>query len=72
VTYPITIAKRHPVECSAINGVTFDDAWSSRVKTKLAGHSIHVIGRRELIRNKRASGRTKDLVDLEILEEGPA
>jgi hypothetical protein len=34
----------------------------------LEGHPIPVIGRSELIQNKRASGRAKDLVDLEILE----
>ena len=70
--YQIGLPPRRVDLMTGISGVTFDDAWSSRVETKLAGRSIHVIGRRELIRNKRASGRAKDLVDLEILEEGPA
>ena len=70
--YQIGLPPRRVDLMTGISGVTFDDAWSSRVETKLAGRSIHVIGRRELIRNKRASGRTKDLVDLEILKEGPA
>lgn len=34
-----------------------------------AGSSdVPFLGRQDLIRNKRASGRSKDLVDLDILE----
>jgi hypothetical protein len=52
---------------TGISGVEFDDAWTSRVVVELEGVQIPVIGRSSLIKNKRAAGRTKDLVDLEIL-----
>jgi hypothetical protein len=37
----------------------------------LGGRRVPFIGRATLIRNKRASGRRKDLVDLEALGELP-
>ena len=54
---------------TGISGLSFGDAWPSRISVEIEGLSVPVIGRQELIRNKRASGRSKDLVDLEILEE---
>ena len=51
-----------------ISGVTFKTAWNNRVRVKLAVGTVNVIGRRDLIRNKRASGRPKDLADLAALK----
>ncbi|MBL9025792.1 MAG: hypothetical protein JNL21_26590 [Myxococcales bacterium] len=34
--------------------------------------SLNVIGREALIKNKRVSGRPKDLADVEALERAPA
>ncbi|HEY2028279.1 MAG TPA: hypothetical protein VGH20_03630 [Myxococcales bacterium] len=53
---------------TAIDGVSFDEAWRGRVMSTVAGLELPFIGRAELIRNKRAAGRPKDLVDVEILE----
>ena len=56
---------------TAIDGVTFDEAWEGRVSGTLGGVEVNVIGREALIANKRASGRPKDLADLEVwLEDG--
>jgi len=52
---------------TAISGVTFDSAWAGRVSGNLGGIDVNVIGRAELIVNKRAAGRPKDLADLEAL-----
>jgi predicted nucleotidyltransferase len=49
-------------------GLTFDEAWASRVPGDLDGLQVFVIGREELIRNKRATARTQDLADAEKLE----
>lgn len=38
--------------------------------TLFGGVPVHYIGRAELITNKRASGRAKDLADIEALESG--
>ena len=54
---------------TAIDGVEFADAWADRVEAKLAGISVPVLSRRQLIANKKASGRLQDLADVERLEE---
>lgn len=36
---------------------------------KLGARRVPVLGRAEFIVNERASGRTKDLLDLQLLEE---
>ncbi len=51
-----------------IDGVEFDEAWPNRLQTQFAGVPTSVVGRRELIRNKRAAGRAQDLADVEWLE----
>ena len=53
---------------TAIDGVEFDAAWSERVTTKFEGEPTQVLSREHLIQNKRASGRTQDLADVEWLE----
>ncbi len=53
---------------TAIDGVEFDEAWDARNEIQVDGMTISVIGRDEFLRNKRASGRLKDLADVERLE----
>lgn len=57
---------------SSVDGVTFDEAWARRVEEGLEcddGRRIPVafIGIVDLIANKRASGRHKDLDDVQHL-----
>jgi len=52
-----------------ISGVRFETAWKNRMPLRLSIGTINVISRRDLIRNKRASGRDKDLADLIALKE---
>ena len=56
---------------TALSGLEFDDAWPARVTTILDGTEYPVIGKEALIRNKRATGRTQDLADVEALERLP-
>jgi hypothetical protein len=51
-----------------IGSVGFEDAWRNKVAIDLDGRSIPVIGREELIRTKRETGRPRDLADLAELE----
>ncbi len=51
-----------------ISGVTFARAWGGRVEAEFMPRPLFVIGRRELIANKRASGRDKDLRDVAMLQ----
>jgi hypothetical protein len=52
---------------TAIDGVTFDEAWSGKVPGTYGAQPVFYIGIEQLKRNKRASGRPQDLADLESL-----
>lgn len=52
-----------------ISGVTFEQAWPDRVAGQCLGVDVDVIGLDAMIENKRASGRDKDLIDLDRLEQ---
>lgn len=52
---------------NAISGVTFDEAHASAVAIAIDGLQIPVIGLSQLRRNKQATGRPKDLADLDAL-----
>jgi hypothetical protein len=51
-----------------IDGVTFEQAWSTRVPSSHAGVPVSYIGRAALIENKKAAGRPQDLADVAYLE----
>ena len=51
-----------------ISGVAYADAVKRAVSKELDGIAIKVISIEDLIANKKASGRTKDLADVEVLE----
>lgn len=53
---------------TGISGVTFEEAWEGHIEHEVEGQVIPVLGLQELLENKRASGRTKDLADAETLE----
>lgn len=54
---------------TSIDGVEFPPAFRARLEVDLDGVRVPVISRSHLIQNKRASGRTQDLADLEALGE---
>ena len=51
-----------------ISGVIFSDAWERKISIEMNGCSMSVIGLEDLIKNKRAAGRAKDIADVETLE----
>jgi len=51
-----------------ISGVAFDEAWERRVVLEIEGQRLPFLSRQDLIANKRAAGRPKDLADLAELE----
>ncbi len=55
---------------TAIDGVSFGEAWEGRLEGSLGPVRLSYIGRDALIRNKEAAGRAKDLADLELLRRG--
>src|SRR6266702_883826 len=52
---------------TSIDGVSFEEAWTHRTTVRVEGHEIPLIGRADLLRNKRATGRLRDLADAEEL-----
>lgn len=67
--YQIGLPPRRIDLMTKISGVSFDDAWKSRLISSLGGHSVAVLGRDALLQNKRAAARDKDLVDVRLLEK---
>lgn len=55
-----------------VSGVEFDEAYEHRVLVRIGDVEVPVIGRAELRRNKLATGRLRDLADIEDLGLGPA
>jgi hypothetical protein len=53
---------------TSISGVEFENCFKNRTVAELGGIRVNVIGAAELKINKKASGRLKDLADLEELK----
>lgn len=69
LVYQIGLPPRRIDVLTSIDGVTFEEAWSGRSLVSIDGVELPVLGRGELIANKRAAGRAKDRVDLGLLIE---
>src|SRR5262245_38861217 len=50
-----------------LTGLTFAEAWPDRQRGQFGELSVDFIGREAFIRNKRATGRAKDLGDIDAL-----
>ena len=68
--YQIGLPPRRIDILTEISGVEFDEAWDSRSVQEADGLAVPFLGRQALLRNKQASGRTKDLADVELLKKG--
>jgi hypothetical protein len=61
-----------PIQIDIINqasGIDFEDCYARREMLTSGNLGISTISRADLIRNKKASGRHRDLADVESLEE---
>jgi len=67
VTYQIGVPPGRIDILTELTGLTFADAWPERVSRAFGELQVDFIGRAAFIRNKRATGRTKDLADAEGL-----
>ena len=50
-----------------LSGLTFSEAWPDRSPANFGPLTVNVIGREAFIKNKRATGRARDLGDIEAL-----
>lgn len=53
---------------TSVTGLLFEAAWSSRITHQVDDLEVPFIGRAALLENKRATGRPKDLADIDALE----
>lgn len=61
--YQIGLPPRRIDVLTELSGLSFDEAWASRVPATVDGRTVHFIGRDAYIKNKLAAGRPKDLAD---------
>jgi len=54
---------------NAISGVLFDTAWKNRVRGMYGGTTVYYLSRTDLLRNKKAAGRPRDLLDIQELKQ---
>jgi hypothetical protein len=54
---------------TTLTALTFDEAWAGRAHANFGPVAAPVIGREAFIRNKRATGRARDLGDIQSLGE---
>lgn len=52
---------------TSVSGLVFDEAWDGRIEALVENVQSPVLGLDAFVRNKRESGRKKDLADLEAL-----
>jgi hypothetical protein len=65
--YQLGLPPRRIDLLTEITGVSFEEAWSTRVETNLGDVRASLLSRECLLKNKRATGRDKDLVDVRAL-----
>jgi hypothetical protein len=67
--FQIGVAPRRIDIMTGVSGLRFDEAFARAIPVRIEGLEVFVPSVADLIRNKRATGRTKDLADVEALED---
>lgn len=71
MVYQVGLPPRRIDLLTEISGVSFEEAWASREGAEIDGRPVHIIGREAFLKNKKASGRPKDLADFARLTRKP-
>ncbi len=66
--FQIGVAPRRIDIITGASGLRFEEAFAHSIEIEIEGLKIHVPSVADIICNKKASGRTKDLADVEVLE----
>jgi len=66
--FQIGVAPRRIDIITGASGLQFEEAFRNAIPMDIEGIPVHVPSIDDLIRNKKATGRTKDLADVEALE----
>jgi hypothetical protein len=67
ITYQMGVPPGRIDILTDLTGLTFADAWPARRRGLFGDVEIDFIGRADFIKNKRATGRPKDLADIDGL-----
>lgn len=54
---------------TSLSGVSWEEAYAHCEKGEYGGVSVKYLGREQFVANKRATGRKKDIADLEALDK---
>lgn len=68
IVYQIGLPPRRIDILTDLTGLTFADAWPGRLRRAFGEVDVDFIGREAFLRNKRATGRPRDLGDIEGME----
>jgi len=68
ITYQIGVVPGRVDILTQLTGLSFADAWPKRLHHAFGDIEVDFIGRDAFLRNKRATGRPKDLGDIEGME----
>jgi predicted nucleotidyltransferase len=66
--FQIGVAPRRIDIITTVSGLQFDPAYRNSISVNIEGIEVRIPSIDDLIRNKRATGRTRDLADAEALE----
>ncbi len=66
---PAWVAPNRADLLTAVDGVTFEEAWRYRVRGPFRSQTVDYIGLADLTRNTQVSARPQDLLDVE--DPGP-
>jgi len=66
--FQIGVAPRRIDIITVATGLKFEETYRNSISLNIEGVEVHIPSIEDLIRNKRATGRTKDLADAESLE----
>lgn len=68
VTYQLGVPPGRIDLLTDMTALTFGEAWSDRLRRPFGDVEVDFIGRASFIRNKRATGRPKDLGDIDGMQ----
>jgi hypothetical protein len=65
--FQIGVAPQRIDILTSVDGLRFDDAFAHSEIIDIEGIPVHILSVPDLILNKRSTGRTKDMADVELL-----
>ena len=67
IIFQIGVAPRRVDIITSVTGLDFDKTFEKSIEVDIEGLTVRVPSKDDLIVNKKATGRTKDLADVEML-----